>query len=94
MENIMERRLRRMPVYEDVGFPGIKNAERYFYRMPRRDQQVCPERTNFRMTKKETTPKEKPESPKLRDERHHFFHQRKIKKRKNLLRRKVCTVIL
>ncbi|GFW02705.1 hypothetical protein TNCV_2457191 [Trichonephila clavipes] len=60
------------------------------------ESKVCHERTNFRMTKKETKPKEKPESPKLHDERHHSFPPEKNKEKgKNLLRRKeICTVIL
>ncbi|GFX22869.1 hypothetical protein TNCV_2606111 [Trichonephila clavipes] len=40
----------------------VFTAERYFYRCGR-DQQVCHERTNFRMAKKETKQKEKRKFP-------------------------------
>ncbi|GFU87083.1 hypothetical protein TNCV_4474851, partial [Trichonephila clavipes] len=36
------------------------------------------------MTKKETKPKEKPESPKLRDERHHSFPPEKNKEKEKI----------
>ncbi|GFU69730.1 hypothetical protein TNCV_1221181 [Trichonephila clavipes] len=58
---------------------AVFTAERYFYRCLR-DQQVCYERTNFRMVKKETKQKEKREFPNSVMKDVNPFHQNNNKK--------------